>query len=427
MLPNAWNVYNLSASPFWQDTLEQQNPARPLSLFVGREQEIASLRDRILEAGSLGSRQAVAGELGIGKTTLVKALKADLHRQGYMTVDDFVPVVSEDTMTSLLGRVLALVYETILVNRPQTRQNAAMRDAELLVRSTRIPTGGSGLSLAGFGASIAKGVTASTPRDLLMDGPRVLRDLMKLVQGSDAPGLLLHLNNLENLSAVEAEQAATDLRDLRDLVFMHDGLHIVVVGTPDSVNDVVVAHKAVRTIFSVLHVAPLSIPQVHDLLNARYRHLQLDEMVQVTSPIEPQAVELLLDFYRGDLRGVLKALDDGVRPNIGLAPVSNSEPTSGIRPVGADALRITLQQRYGQQLTHDLDTRRREQLSDWGARTPTAAQTQDSLRRLWRIGQSAVSTALSALIAQDYVIALPRQGSAPIQYVLSGTSRLIFG
>jgi hypothetical protein len=46
---------------------------------------------------------------------------------------------------------------------------------------------------------------------------------------------------------------------------------------------------------------------------------------------------------------------------------------------------------------------------------------------MWNVSQGTVSSALKFLIQQGYVIALPRSGGEPIQYVLSGTSRLIFG
>ena len=428
MLPTAWNLYNLQSSPFWQDSLAHENAARPLTLFVGRTAELGELRTRILDAGARGSRQAVTGTPGVGKTTLVKALKGAMQADGYLTVDDFVPVVGDDTTVSLLGRVLALVYETILANRPATYQNAAMQAAELLVRSTRIATGGGGLSISGVGASVTKGTALSTPKDLIYDGPRVLRDLMTLVRGSGALGLVLHLNNLENLTAGEAKQSATEFRDLRDVLFMHDGLHIVVVGTSDAIQDVIVAHESVRHIFSVLPITPLAIPQVQQLLAARYAHLTLDHARPIVPPVDDSAVRLLVELYHGDLRGVLQALDDGVRPNLVLGATSTSFSAMGgaHHHVGMEALRATLQPRYAMQLGTVLDTRRIAHLTTWATRDASDVHTQASLSALWQIKQSAVSITLRKLTMQGYVIALPRQGNAAIEYVLSGTSRLIF-
>ena len=41
-LPTPWNLYNLTASPYFQETLEAaETSTRPLKLFVGRESELA--------------------------------------------------------------------------------------------------------------------------------------------------------------------------------------------------------------------------------------------------------------------------------------------------------------------------------------------------------------------------------------------------
>ena len=80
--PNPWQAYNLRGSPYFQDSLSQNTANTPLSLFVGRERESDELLIRI--QGSLtGSRQAVAGRPGIGKTTLVEAVKARPRTIGY--------------------------------------------------------------------------------------------------------------------------------------------------------------------------------------------------------------------------------------------------------------------------------------------------------------------------------------------------------
>jgi DNA-binding transcriptional MocR family regulator len=68
-----------------------------------------------------------------------------------------------------------------------------------------------------------------------------------------------------------------------------------------------------------------------------------------------------------------------------------------------------------------------EQLTTWGRHDPASARTQKSLGQLWDISQGSVSTALTQLTSLGYVVALPRAGGQPTQYVLSGVSRLIFG
>lgn len=427
-LPTPWNVYNLRGSPYFQETLEQSHDApHPLELFVGRERELAAMQAVIRGAGS--SRQAVAGASGIGKTTLVQSVKAAALADGYFATDALVPFLPDDTSERLFGRVLGALYDAILANRPQSGGNPAMQAAQQLVRADRLYGGGGSISVLGVGGGANRSITVLAPKDLLIDGPRVMRDLLGLVRESDGRGVVLHLNNLENLSESEAADAAEILRSLRDSMLLHDGLHYVVVGTTDAVVSVVNSYPQVRSVFSTpLLLEPMPVHDVHQLLEARYAYERLDDARPVVPPVDRQAVEDLYPLFRGDLRGLLKALDDGTVLLIGLEGIRpTAHGARQVAPLTLDALRPALQQRYAAMLTHDLDDRRAEQLARWGRSDPASTQTQKSLAALWKIKQASVSIALGALQRQGYVVALPRVGAQPIQYVLSGVSRLVFG
>jgi hypothetical protein len=434
-LPTSWNLYNLNSSPYFQGTLENgETSIRPLSLFVGRVEELSYLRGRIHGAGQGSSRQAIAGVPGVGKTTLVQELKATVLQDGYLATDELVPVLPGDVADSLFGRVLGALYDTILVNRPQSHGSAAMQAAQLLVRTAKLGTGGANISMMEFGLGGTKGTIVVAPKDILIDGPRIMRDLMALVRASDARGVLLHLNNLENLSESDTKNAGEILRSLRDLMLLHDGLHYVVVGTTDAVNVVVNQHTQVRTIFDTLMLEPLAVDDVHRMLAERYKYLRSDETRPVVSPVADEAVAKLYGLYRGDLRGLLKALDDGVGQLIGLAGIDDAErsPTQKdqlptVRPLTLDELRPVLQRRYAAHLASLSERGRVEQLTAWGKSAPTENQTQKKLVQLWKVTQGAVSNALTYLINQGYVVQLPKTGASPTEYVLSGVSRLIFG
>ena len=416
---NPWNAFNLRASPFWQDPLGSEDPEHSLDLFVGRSQDLTRLTDALFGAGSSSSRHAIHGGSGVGKTTLVKRLKVSAQAAGYLTSDSFVPVLSGDTAESLFGRFLGGVYDTIFANRPHVLDHPAMRSAQVLVRAARELMGGGGVSVAGVGVSASRSATTTVPRDLLLDGPRVLRDLMTLVRESGAAGLVLHVNNLENLSEADVEQAAVILRDLRDPLFMHPALHVVLVGTTDAVHTMVLTHAQVRSTFALHALEPLSAPEVHTLLQRRYRHLALSPKAKVLPPVEPEAVTSLHRWYRGDLRGLLKALEDGVTPNIGLL--------DSLRPMRLEEIVATLRPRYLAELAATADEARVTQLARWGAGDAEAPETQKSLQALWKLGQSGVSQALSWHMRAGYVVALPREGAAARQYLLTGLGRVVVG
>ena len=180
-LPNTWNLYNLQGSPYWQDSLGEGDETHPLDLFVGRDEELSLLLNGLFGAGAGSSRRAVGGRPGVGKTTLVKQFKARALAHDYLTSDSVVPIYANDTSEALFGRVLGAVYIVLLATRPHTFQHPAMQSAQVLVRASRELLRGAGVSALGLGASVSQSVVTTAPRDMLLDGPRVLRDLMTLV------------------------------------------------------------------------------------------------------------------------------------------------------------------------------------------------------------------------------------------------------
>ena len=255
---------------------------------------------------------------------------------------------------------------------------------------------------------------------MLLDGPRVVRDLLSLVRGSGARGVVLHLNNLENLSERDAKHAAEILRSLRDTVLLQEGLHIILAGTNDAVVTVTGTHAQVRSVFSTpLTLEPLSIREVQSLLDARYHHLALDASGAVVPPVAPKAVAALYPLFRGDLRALFKVLEEGAMLLIGVAAKPGmSIPLAELEPA--------LRQRYIAMMGK-IDSRRQRQLSAWAVKNPAAEHTQKSLVALWKVSQPAVSGAITALEQDGFVVALNRRGAEPTRYVLSGVSRLVFG
>ncbi|HEX5409123.1 MAG TPA: hypothetical protein VFW89_05070 [Gemmatimonadaceae bacterium] len=420
-LPNLWHLYNLRESPFFQDTLGSTPVRHPLSLFVDRDAEARQLLAVI--GGSGSSRQAIAGPPGVGKTTLAQWVKARAIEADYWATDELVPVYPGDSAEHLLGRLLGNVYDAAVAQRPAAADNPALRDARQLVRVARLESVGGGVSALGIGASLSHGTSAVTPTGaLLLDGPRVLRELLAFVRGAGAKGVVVHLNNLENLSERDAAAAADVLRSLRDTVLLQPGLHTLVVGTTEAVLTVTTAHAQLRSVFATpLVLAPLSPDGINRLLAARYDYLMSDRRHAATPPVAPRAVSALARLFRGDLRSLLKALDEGASVLIG---IGRGKPGT---PLAEREIRPVLQIRYEQQMRMELPEPRVLQLRAWAQNDPAAHETQDSLRVRWKRSQGGVSKALRDLIVHGYVVALPRTAGQPATYALSGASRLIFG
>jgi len=405
-LPNLWGLYNLRSSPFFQATLRADSQTTPLHLFVGRQRERQLLLTTI--GSSTSSRQAVAGRPGIGKTTLVQTVKADAQAEGYWSSDEIIPINAEGASEHLLGQLLSGVYDAVLANCP-TAAGPEVDAAQQLVRSIRLRGGGFTVSAFGFGAGGSQSESLATPPGaLLLDGPRVMRDLLRYAIGQGARGIVLHLNNLENLSEADASRAADLLRGIRDQALLHDGLHLIVVGT--------------RSVFSnPLVLEPLGLGDVEQLLANRYAALQLDQSRPWHSPVETAVVQRLYELFRGDLRGMLKALEDGITALLGLTSAG-----AEVAPVGLEDLLLTLLQRNQAELQEQLGDTAWERLLAWAQVDAAAVQTQAQLVELWQVKQPSVSQTLQQLIEAGAVEALPRRGREAIQYQMTGTARLAF-
>ncbi|MBD2551310.1 ATP-binding protein [Microcystis elabens FACHB-917] len=422
-LPNLWGLYNLRSSPFFQATLRVDSQATPLRLFVGRQRERQLLLTTI--GSSPSSRQAVAGRPGIGKTTLVQTVKADAQAGGYWSCDEIIPISArgagaEAASEHLLGQLLSGVYDAVLANCP-TAAGSEVEAAQQLVRSIRLRGGGFTLSAYGVGIGGSQSESVATPPGaLLLDGPRVLRDLIRYAIGQGARGIVLHLNNLENLSEADASRAADLLRGIRDQALLHDGLHLIVVGTTDAVSTVVQSHTQIRSVFSnPLVLEPLELGDVEQLLANRYEALQLDPTRPWRSPVEAAVVQRLYELFRGDLRGMLKALEDGITALLGLTSAG-----ADVAPVGLEDLLLTLRQRNQAELQEQLGDTAWERLLAWAGVDAASIQTQAQLVELWQVKQPSVSQTLQQLIEAGAVEALPRRGREAIQYLMTGTARL---
>lgn len=186
---------------------------------------------------------------------------------------------------------------------------------------------------------------------------------------------------------------------------------------------VVDKHPQIRSHVETVPLEPLSIGEVHELLHRRYEHLRLDTTRPAIAPVADSVVAELHALYRGDLRGLLQALESGVKPLLGLN-ASGSTP----QPADAASVRAMTQARYSAELERRLDKTRGRQLDLWGRQAPGDVMTQTALKTLWNLkSQGTVSLAINTLVHQGYVIALPRDGRKPVEYVLSGVSRMVYG
>lgn len=121
--------------------------------------------------------------------------------------------------------------------------------------------------------------------------------------------------------------------------------------------------------------------------------------------MQAEVIDALHGLFRDDLRGLLKALENGITALLGLT--GNGDYAG---PIGLADLKLVLSRRYGLELQDQLGATLWQRLAAWAARDAQAVLTQAELVALWGIKQPSVSQTLQQLIVAGAVEVLPRKG-----------------
>lgn len=426
---NIWHVLNLSSTPFFQDPLSPGEGAQhPIDLFVGREDEAHYILSGIGSAQH--SRHVVQGGAGMGKTTLVQYIKAEAARDGYLADVEPIAVTSAATADDLRLKILLSAYNALVAHDPNLAHEPAMQDVRHILgvernRAFNASLGILALGSAGAGTSLRRhtgpGALTVRPEGLL----RELSELILKIEG--VPGLLIHLNNLENLAESAEEKATRVLRDLRDTALMYSGLHYLFVGTDDAIRAVITVEERLRSVMSNSgSLEPLRIDEVETLLERRYEHLRIFDDQPVHRPVTRAALHAVYDVFRGNLRGLLQALDEAARVLIG----QGENPTS---PMGLDQLRPVLTAIYSRKLETDLDATQRDQARTIAETGLDAQVTAKQMEKPFGLKYTATNSALAELVGKGYLneavepSTAPRRGRPSRRFQLTGAGRLAFG
>jgi DNA-binding MarR family transcriptional regulator len=315
-VPNLWEPFGLRGSPFFQEELRPSGEdEHPITLFVGRTEELRRIARRVVSDRS--SRTIVQGDPGIGKTSFVNRLKAEVAGAGVLTHEYPVRITSETTRSSFVADVLRTLVRIRLAAGPGDR------DADPFWKKTvRLLEGeeilGGSMSAFGIGAGVSREyVTPQAPADSLFEH---LGEALERMHADFGSRVLLHVNNLENLSARDARDTAVLLRDLRDYLLL-PGAHWVFVGATGVEESIFRHFPQVGGIFPQAEtLQPLEPAQIEELLSLRYAYLAIEGRTPVP-PVRPAAAARLYTLYQGDLRDFLRMLGDAADRGLGLRGV----------------------------------------------------------------------------------------------------------
>jgi hypothetical protein len=426
---NIWHVLNLRSTPFFQDALDpDQSSEHPLSLFVGRARESREVLTEI--GGATNSRTAIQGLPGVGKTTLVNYIKAEASRSGYLVDAAPISVTSATTAADLRLSILGSVHDALVARDATFANKVPVRDVRQLIDTERTRSWSLSAAVASFGG-VGAGSAAQRhpgPGALTVKPERLLRQLSELaVDELQAPGIIIHLNNLENASEAAQDTAARLIRDLRDTGLTYEGFHYLLAGTDDAIRTIVTAQEQLRSVFfNPGSLSPLGEAEVDALLKERYDHLRLFDDRPWLTPVEPEAVHHLYRLFMGNLRGTLHALNAAAKHLIGYG----DNPTD---PMTMDRMVPILAAVYAQKLTADLTSTEITYLRKVAQRhgiEPTLTQKDaQSLLELRPTSASELFTSLRSkgYLAESEAEVTGRRGRPAQRYRLGGPAILALG
>lgn len=315
-IANPWTPYGLRSDPFFQEPLTPLEAGPDGDLLVGRHREIARLGSQIL--GGDSTRAILQGPAGVGKTTVVNALKSVLSRQGVLTHSEPVRIAADTTVRSFAADVLRVLLQV----QASTGRAVSGKEREFWRRLGRVVVGedvtGGSVQVGPIGGGRAPGrISAEVGEGSLH--PEMTQAFALLARAGETR-TVIHVDNLENLTRAEPRRAVAVLLGLRDHFFIPHS-HWVFVGA-DDVDDAVFrpTPQLGGIVPLVLHLEPLSGPEVVELLERRARRLALPDRAPVV-PVEAGATKGLCARYRGDLRNLLRLMSRAAQHRTPLDPV----------------------------------------------------------------------------------------------------------
>ena len=310
-IASVWTTFGLTASPFQPDPVRPEHALTDDSLFVGRQDDLRAITDLI--ASSDRSWSVVQGDPGVGKTSVVNALKGRLTIAGLVWTHD-EPILMREGFTpdGFLTYALATLYEIrtrlpVAANGDDRFWEAVKERLDGVDRRSV----GATVSVLGIGGGGSHSTTRVRPE---LEGPATVRlfkeAMQSLVECSGRP-LLLHVNNLERLSAGDVTRASGILLDLRETLRLR-GAHWIFVGGGKLHATVFQPHDQLAGMVPVTRtLQPLTLVEVLQLLERRYRMFTVSG-ARAIPPVTQDTIETLHSIYRGNLRRFLVLLEGAV-------------------------------------------------------------------------------------------------------------------
>lgn len=292
-----WEKWGLKDNPYSQNPIDENS----LNLFVGRKKEIQVCRNAL---STSNSRIVIEGGRGVGTTSLANYVRYTLAQNGnYLTPNLEISVARNWNQALLLSNVLsAVVYALERKHRRvfSDRKFNAIKKATQVIEQ-RYKT--AGLQALGFGGQLGTSSVVSLPSVIPTTTLIQYMNDLAVICGKKgySKGIIIHLNNLDIETVFEPEVLKNLLNEIRDILQLK-GYHWLLIGDTgfrsfigsnvDRLDDIISAE---------IHLQPLTIKEVEELINRRIRHYSISKK-HAAPPIDFEVIKYLYDLTNGRLR-----------------------------------------------------------------------------------------------------------------------------
>ncbi|MEA1893737.1 MAG: ATP-binding protein [Euryarchaeota archaeon] len=251
------------------------NPA-PVELFVGRVEQIEEILKYVKQTSS-GRQENVflAGERGIGKSSLAAFLRHLVDRENFLTIHVFVGGVTD------LEELVRRIFEQILKEtNKQTWFDEISGFFGKYVKQVDL-----------FGISVSFNPPQEDLEGLVRNFPEALKNIMEKIK-NEKKGLFIVLDDINGIS--ETPEFANWYKSFVDDVATHYTdfpAFIMPIGIPE-IRDVLSEHQpSLMRIFRVVDIDKLSDKEVNEFFKKTFKRVNIE--------VEPEAMGVMVGFSSG--------------------------------------------------------------------------------------------------------------------------------
>jgi hypothetical protein len=307
-----WKQLGFSQNPY--ETTPLPCNAEGRKLLVGRDSEVQSLVRRI---SSASSHQTIAGDNGVGKTSLIAVVQHELGHLGdkqrpyFFPIGDAFQLTEDDTAQGFERRVFYNIAKAFIDNHDDMKKvGLKVPDTHAVVKWLMEPTftdRSAGVQVLGSGANVTVASQPNSGAGFAEVGfESIVRPWLDQCFGSTgSAGLVAVLDNLELIRS--SQHTRTVLEALRDRVFGIPGLRWILSGTADSLAAVTSSRRFEGILNEPTLIAPLHESWTPEVVS---RRLEVFGGAASAAPVDQFSFRHLYQVLNYNLRITLRYCED---------------------------------------------------------------------------------------------------------------------